>query len=122
MRYIFLTLMFYMLSSCAIYKIDIQQGNIVTQEVLDQLTPKMAAKKVRLILGTPLIQDPFQPQRWDYIYRFRSGKGQRQQRHISLFFDNEDNLKGINGDIRIQARQEHPSQPQPEVLEPVPIL
>jgi len=122
MRYVFLTLMITMLSGCAIYKIDIQQGNIVTQDLLDQLTPNMAAKKVRLILGTPLIQDPFQPQRWDYIYRFRSGDGQRQQRHISLFFDNEDNLKGISGDIRIQARQQRPTQPQPEELAPVPIL
>ena len=75
-----------LLSGCAVYKIDVRQGNIVTQEMLDQLELDMPAKKVQFIMGTPIMVDVFHQQRWDYLYSLQAGAGERQQRQISLFF------------------------------------
>lgn len=88
----------FLLTSCAIYKIDVQQGNVVTQEMLDQLAVGMSMSKVRFIMGTPIIVDVFHQQRWDYVYNFQAGGGEREQRRISLFF-NKGNLARIDGDI-----------------------
>ena len=51
-----------------VYKIDIQQGNEITSEMLMLLKPEMSKAQVRFVLGTPLIQDTFHEERWDYIY------------------------------------------------------
>ena len=88
----------FLLTSCAIYKIDVQQGNVVTQEMLDQLAVGMPMSKVRFIMGTPIVVDVFHQQRWDYVYNFQAGGGEREQRRISLFF-NKGNLARIGGDI-----------------------
>ena len=60
------------------YRIDIRQGNYVTQEMVSQLKPGMSRDQVRFVLGTPLVTDVFHTDRWDYIYRFRPGKGDQQ--------------------------------------------
>ena len=49
------------------HKIDIQQGNYVTQDMVAKLKPGMTRSQVRFALGTPLIADPFHPDRWDYL-------------------------------------------------------
>ncbi len=82
-----------------VYKIDIPQGNVVTQDMLAQLKPGMPKNKVRFIMGTPLIVDTFHDDRWDYIYSFQEGGGDRSQRKISLFFK-EDVLARVEGDIK----------------------
>lgn len=82
-----------------VYKLDIQQGNIVTQDMVDQLRPGMTARQVRFIMGTPLIVDTFTPQRWDYLYSIQPGGGQRYQEQISLFFDEQEQLVGLMGDF-----------------------
>ncbi|NNJ83675.1 MAG: outer membrane protein assembly factor BamE [Gammaproteobacteria bacterium] len=81
-----------------VYKIDIQQGNVVTQDMLDKLEPGMEKRKVRFILGTPLIVSAFDQNRWDYVYNFQPGGGEREQRRISLFFK-DDKLEHIEGNI-----------------------
>ena len=81
-----------------VYKIDIPQGNVVTQDMLAQLKPGMPKDKVRFIMGTPLIVDTFHDDRWDYIYSFQKGGGERKQRKITLYF--EDNaLARVEGDV-----------------------
>ena len=50
-----------------VYKVDIQQGNVVTQDMIDQLRPGMTRKQVRFIMGNPLITDTFHANRWDYL-------------------------------------------------------
>lgn len=89
------------LSGCfpGVYKIDIPQGNVVTQEMVDQLRPGMTHSQVRFIMGTPLITDTFSDQRWDYLYSIQQGGGPRQQERITLFFDNGQ-LNRISGDFR----------------------
>jgi outer membrane protein assembly factor BamE len=112
----------FLLTSCAIYKIDVQQGNVVTQEMLNQLSIGMPMSKVRFIMGTPVIVDVFHQQRWDYIYSFQpSGKERdREQRRISLFFENS-NLVKIDGDIkpRQDAQPNQPNTPSAPNNEPI---
>ena len=62
-----------LLSACSIHKIDVQQGNVITKETLKKLNIGMGKKQVSRLLGTPLINDPFHKDRWDYIYYFRQG-------------------------------------------------
>ena len=90
-----------------VYRIDIQQGNNVTQEMLNQLKPDMTKSQVTYIMGTPLIIDTFHPDRWDYIYSFHPGNGSREQRRITLFFE-KNLLKRVEGDTRTVAREDLP--------------
>jgi outer membrane protein assembly factor BamE len=78
------------LSACSIHKIDIQQGNVITQEMLEKLKIGMDKPQVSRLLGTPLIEDPFRKGRWDYVYSFVAGDtGEKQSSHITLHFDGE---------------------------------
>ena len=81
-----------------VYKIDIQQGNEITSEMLMTLKPEMTKAQVRFILGTPLIQDTFHEGRWDYIYEMRVRDIITEQRHVVLNFEG-DNLKKITGAV-----------------------
>ncbi len=81
-----------------VYKIDVQQGNVVTQEMVNQLRPGMTTRQVRFIMGTPLIQDTFHPERWDYLYSMKAGHQEREQERVVLTFDN-DLLVGLGGDF-----------------------
>lgn len=82
-----------------VYKIDIQQGNVVTQDMIDQLRPGMTQRQVRFIMGNPLITDTFHARRWDYLYSIQPGGGARQQERVSLVFDANDQLVGLAGDF-----------------------
>jgi len=81
-----------------VYRVDIQQGNVLTEEMLAQLTPGMEKRKVRFLLGTPLLVDTFNQDRWDYIYTFARRGGTIEQRQITLFFEDE-RLARIEGDV-----------------------
>ena len=71
------------------YRIDIQQGNIVTQEQIEQLKPGMKMVEVPYLLGAHLVEDPFHTERWDYFYSFRSGETRQVERQrLTVFFDN----------------------------------
>lgn len=73
-----------------IYKIDIQQGNYIDQDMLNTLQLGMTKRQVQFVLGTPLINDPFHQDRWDYLYRFKpGGGGEIVQRHATLYFEND---------------------------------
>ncbi len=81
------------------YKIDIQQGNVVSAEQLEQLKTGMSKREVRYLLGTPLVVDPFHNDRWEYYYSFRAGGSkQAEHRRITIVFDNEA-FRGIQGDV-----------------------
>lgn len=80
------------------YRIDVRQGNYVDQEMLSQLRRGMSRDQVRYVLGSPLVVDMFRKDRWDYVYRFRSGRGEALQRVISLHFDG-DVLDRVEGDV-----------------------
>jgi len=82
-----------------VYKIDVQQGNVVTQDMLAQLEPGMDRARVRYIMGTPLVVDVFHQDRWDYVYTEQKRGGDRLQRRVSLYFEN-DRLKRVAGDVK----------------------
>lgn len=69
-----------------VHKIEIQQGNIITQEMVDQLKPGMSKSQVRFVLGTPLIADSFHQNRWDYFYSFNDQENPQKRERISVFF------------------------------------
>lgn len=89
------------LSGCfpSVYKIDIQQGNIITQDMVNQLRPGMTRAQVNYLMGTPLILDPFHANRWDYIYSIQPGGGRMHQENITLFFNKNNQLTGLSGDF-----------------------
>jgi outer membrane protein assembly factor BamE len=80
------------------YKLDVQQGNAVTSKMLLQLRPGMTKSQVRFIMGTPLIQDSFHGNRWDYVYQMRESGKVTEQRRVILDFENE-LLKTVRGDV-----------------------
>ncbi|MBU2710602.1 outer membrane protein assembly factor BamE [Zooshikella harenae] len=82
-----------------VYKIDIQQGNIITQDMVNQLRPGMTKQQVRFILGSPLLIDSFNQERWDYVYSFQPGGEGRSQETLSIFFK-DDILTHFSGDFR----------------------
>ncbi len=80
------------------YRIDVRQGNYVTQEMVARLKPGMSKDQVRFALGTPLVTDLFHADRWDYIYRFKPGRGELQSRRLVVHFEN-DKLVRVGGDV-----------------------
>ena len=81
-----------------VYRIDIPQGNIITQKMVDQLRPGLTKRQVNFIMGTPLIRDTFDQDRWDYVYSFQPGGEDRAQERLTVFFDNGE-LTHFTGDF-----------------------
>lgn len=81
-----------------VYKISIPQGNIITQEMVDQLRPGMTKRQVIFVMGTPLVRDPYHQDRWDYVYNFQPGGGERGQERLSVVFE-DDQLVSFSGDF-----------------------
>jgi len=71
------------------YKVDVVQGNVVTQEIMAQIQPGLGRMQVKEILGTPLLADPFHTDRWDYVFTIRRQGVADQQRRVSVFFKND---------------------------------
>lgn len=86
------------------YRIDVRQGNYVTQDMVAQLKPGMTREQVRFVLGTPLVADVFHSDRWDYIYRFQPGKGESQERRLAVVFE-DGRLARLEGDVRADEAQ-----------------
>ena len=82
------------------YRIDVQQGNVVTQEMASQLKPGLTRDQVKFVLGTPLLSDVFHAERWDYVYRLEKGRsGDVEQQRLSVFFDKNERLERVAGDV-----------------------
>ena len=104
------------------YRIDIQQGNIVTPEQIEQLKPGMKKAEVRYLLGAPLVEDPFHTERWDYFYSFRSGETRQvEQQRLTVFFDNGQLTKieqGFESEPVTSSSSESSVQPQTKPTKP----
>ncbi|HEY6131394.1 MAG TPA: outer membrane protein assembly factor BamE [Halioglobus sp.] len=104
MRILLITLAIACLGACGfvgfpgVYKINVEQGNIVTQEMVDQLKPGMNRRQVRFILGTPLIEDTFNRNRWDYLYVKRNGMKVLNESRLTVEFEGE-SLVNVSGDL-----------------------
>ncbi len=106
-RIIFCVFTFIALAGCSsegtrklpgVDRMDIQQGNVIEQEMLDKLRPGMEKAQVHFIMGTPTLVDPFHTNRWEYIYTFSKGGNRRQQRHITIYFE-EGKLAYLQGGV-----------------------
>src|SRR5690348_1878480 len=71
------------------HKIDVQQGNYLDEAAVAKLKPGMTRSQVRFLLGTPLIADPFHPERWDYMYLDRKKGKLKSEKRLTLYFDGD---------------------------------
>ena len=86
-----------MLPGLSAHKIDIQQGNYVTQEMMEKLKPGMTRSQVRFALGTPLVADPFHADRWDYVY-VNAKRGRVTDKRLIFVVFKDDKLVRIEGE------------------------
>lgn len=93
---LFLTLLINSISGCSSYKLEVQQGNVVPSEAVAKLKKGMSKAEVTSILGTPLLQDSFQTNRWDYIFYLSKAGKETQRKDLTLTF---------NGDRLAQIRK-----------------
>jgi outer membrane protein assembly factor BamE len=98
-----------LLAGCSLDRIplvnrpDINQGNIVSQDMINQLRPGMNRRQVTYLLGSPLLTDPFHDNRWDYVYSIEPSGEDREQRRVTLVFE-RDALIQLEGDFRPGAQ------------------
>ncbi len=103
-----LTLLLSLLNGCA-YQVEVQQGNVTTSAQVEQLKVGMDQQRVRFIMGTPLLQDPFHPNRWDYLFSLKSEERTVPSYRVTLYFE--------NGRLqRIEQRGELPESAIPMAL------
>src|SRR6185312_6070323 len=133
MRARIITLAVLLLAGCSsvpslLYKIEIQQGNVITQEMVNKLKPGMTRSQVRFALGSPLISDAFHDNRWDYVYRLEQKGRLVEQRKLTVFFE-DDKLVRTDGSFSPSvafARPQAVEPPKPteytSPVEPVPVV
>lgn len=95
------------------YRIEIQQGNFVSQDMLSKLKRGMSREQVRFVLGTPLIADMFHADRWDYVFYREFPNKTREQRRVSVFFEN-DRLARVEGDVVPEGQVAKPQAEKPQ--------
>lgn len=118
-RLFFAVLAFSLLGACSAvpsivteYRIDIQQGNVLTQDMVSQLRPGLTRDQVRFVLGTPLLVDIFHADRWDYVYRLQNGRtGDVELRRFTVLFDGEGKLHRVLGDVAAAGAGEANAEP-----------
>ena len=78
------------------YRVEIQQGNVISAEQIEKITPGTSRNEVRFILGTPLIEDPFHAERWDYFYSLNPAKGEMVTKYrLSVWFESDQVLQTV---------------------------
>ena len=114
-RILTILLSFLFISACSVpkvYKLTVQQGNIVTQDMLDELKVGMTQRQVAYVMGTPLIRSPYQQDRWDYLYTLERRDKVVKDYQVTVFFNDE-----IYTHYEGEVPQEEKIEKQQEVLE-----
>lgn len=86
MRKILIPCLILFLSACSIYKVDVQQGNVLEPKQLEKLKVGMSRQQVLFILGDPLLKDPFHQNRWDYVHLKTPGDKKTTRQLLTLYF------------------------------------
>ena len=81
-----------------VYRINVEQGNVVTEEMVEQLRPGLNRRQVRYIMGTPLIEDSFHENRWDYRYLLRNGSDTITETQLTLWFEDDELVRAEGPD------------------------
>lgn len=76
------------LGACSVYKLSMRQGNILSQDAVSKLHQGMTREQVKATMGTPLVDNPFNDHRWDYVFYFQAPGKNPEQRTISVLFQN----------------------------------
>ncbi len=106
-----LLLLSVVLSSCSTYKMEIRQGNYVTSKMREQLKVGMTRQQVRYVMGTPMINDPFHQDRWDYVYRLEQGGELVEQQGLTLFFEGDNLARVVEGELPVVVAPAKSEQP-----------
>ena len=96
------------MASCSlprVYRLTVQQGNVITQEMVDSIKPGMTREQVAYIMGEPVVRNPFDQDRWDYVYTLRVPRFVDDQARLSLFFA-DGQLTHFSGDFKPSAEGE----------------
>jgi len=89
------------LAAC-VYRIDIQQGNLLDEKAINQVDLGMTRSQVQFLLGTPMVSDSFHRDRWDYAYYYRRGRSHdADRRWVVVYFEN-DRVQRIERDLELQ--------------------
>jgi len=89
-QHLSLALTMSLLASACVYRINIQQGNFLDQAAVEQVKAGMTRSQVRYLLGTPMVADSFNKERWDYIYYLKKGRTRHvDSRRVTVYFDGE---------------------------------
>ncbi|WP_261815825.1 outer membrane protein assembly factor BamE [Vibrio gallicus] len=104
-----------MLSGCSlleklVYRIDIAQGNYIEQSAVDQLRIGMTKEQVRFVLGSPMLIENGEPNKWYYIYHYTKGHNDPTQKNLFVFFGDSGQLQRIEGDFPAGAQFNQPIQ------------
>jgi len=91
------------LGALAPYRIDVQQGNFVSREMVDQLREGMTREQVRFVLGTPLLTDLFHANRWDYVFRLQKGSGAVISSRVTVHFQDDRLARIERGELPTEA-------------------
>jgi len=92
--------------SACVHRIDIQQGNFLDKEDIDRVSVGMTRVQVRSLLGTPMVADPFDVSRWDYVYYFKKGRFHKPtRRHFIVYFDGTDKVARIEREAETTGKK-----------------
>ena len=92
-----------------VHKIGIQQGNVLTQEMVDRLRPGMTRRQVLYVLGQPVVANTFRDDVWNYVYTFKPGYGEMTTQHLNVYFDG-DLLTSFSGDFKASEETEETTE------------
>lgn len=100
-RRLALVMLCLLMSSACVYRVDVQQGNLLDDDDIDAVQLGMTRSQVRFLLGTPVVTDPFHHDRWDYIYYFRQGRSPTVDRRWVIVYFGNDRVREIQTDVPI---------------------
>ncbi|MEM7054406.1 MAG: outer membrane protein assembly factor BamE [Pseudomonadota bacterium] len=130
-----LSISFVMFGCNIVYKQNIQQGNVLDNEDIEQLEVGLTKRQVLVLLGSPAVENPFHADRWDYVNSFARRGGDAEMRHLTIEFENDQitrfygsYLDGIEDAERLSEVIEEsleepelpPEQPQDDPVFPEP--
>src|SRR5262245_22603947 len=98
-----------------VYRINIQQGNYLDPAALEQLQVGMTRSHVRYLLGTPMVPDAFDKDRWDYLFYFKRGRlRDPEERKVTVYFGEDDRVTRVERGTPAPASQVATVESKPE--------
>jgi len=94
------------LTSACVYEMDIQQGNKLEPQDIEAIKVGMTRNQVRYLLGTPVVNDLFREDRWDYIYYYRPGRSKKTERRWLIVWFDDNLVREIERDVSIVIKSD----------------